>query len=52
MSQSDEPQHGACRSFFVGGCLLASGAGLLAFAAVVTIVVVLIRLVLLGLSYL
>jgi len=52
MSLSDAPRHGGCRSFVVSGCLIAFGLCLLAFAAVVTVAVVLIRLVLLGLSYL
>ena len=31
----DEPQHGGCRSFVVGGCLLAFTACILAFLAVI-----------------
>ena len=52
MNAWDEPQPGGCRSLFMGGCLLTFGLCLLAFAAVMTVVVVLVRLVILGLSYL
>ena len=47
----EEPQHGGCRSFLVGGCLLGFGAALLAFLAVFAGLVILIRLVLLVWSY-
>ena len=48
----EEPQHGGCRSFLVGGCLLGLGAALLAFLAVFAAIVILIRLVHLVWSYL
>ena len=48
----EEPQHGGCRSFVAGGCLLALGAALLAFLAVFAGIVILVRLAHLVWSYL
>ena len=35
MTASEEPQHGGCRSFLVGGCLLAFAACIVAFVTVI-----------------
>ena len=39
-----EPQHGGCRSFLVGGCLLGLGAALLAFLLLFAAIVVVVRI--------
>ncbi|HEX2134478.1 MAG TPA: hypothetical protein VHG30_01020 [Microvirga sp.] len=38
MTASDEQRHGGCRSFLVGGCLLAFAACVLAFVAVLAVI--------------
>ncbi len=48
----DEPRQGGCRSFFVGGCLLAFGAGLLVILAIIAVITLLVRLGYLAWSYL
>ena len=47
----EEPRQGGCRSFFVGGCLLAFGLGLLALLAVIAAATLLVRLIHLAWSY-